>query len=187
MNKNFIFLILLFIFLSAHAYKPADFSLFDLAFTSGYIWKHDSIFKQVYGNGIPDFITVDACCYPLPYAGTGIKTSYWQAKGKTTCLKAHTKLQEVPLISYVRARFGYWLQGYVSLGGGAIFIREKSYLGTVHKTVGISEAEIGFNYFPHPNVYLTSACRYLFPRQKSAGNKADFGGVGLRGGIGFSY
>lgn len=184
--KN-LFLIISLFCSSILAEKPCDFSLFDLAFTSGYIWKNDHNFKQTYGNGIPDYITADACFYPLTYAGVGVKTSYWEAKGKTMNMNQPAKLYEVPLIGYLRLRYGYWLQGYVSLGGGAIFLKEKSYLGVVTQIVGIGEAEIGFNYFPHTNFYLTGAFRYLFPRQKSSGETVDFGGYGLRGGIGFCY
>lgn len=188
MKKIYFLSILFFAMPCLDAYhKVCDTSCFDLAFTSGFIWKHDKIFKEVYGHGIPDLITVDACYYPCNYGGIGIKTSFWEKKGRTACLKQCTKLQEVPLIGYLRARIGTWLQGYASLGGGAIFVKEKSYLGSVRTNVGIGEAEVGLNYYPHENVYLTGAFRCLFPRKTCDGDEIDFGGFGLRGGIGFSY
>lgn len=188
-NKIFFGGSVLLCFFYAYSHKTLDdTSCFDLACTSGYIWKHDQVFKKIYGQGIPDLITVDGCYYPCCYGGIGLKASYWEKKGCTSCLKQPTRLQEVPLIGYVRARIGTWLQSYISLGGGAIFVREQSYLGCIKTTPGIGEFEWGFNYYPHKNVYLTTAFRYLFPRHTYDGVRAaDVGGLGLRAGFGLSF
>ena len=160
---------------------------FDFALTSGYIWKNDNHFKEVYGRGIPDIITADACYYPWRHGGLGVKASYWHASGKTTVFRQKTNLQEVPLIFYLRGKVGCHLQAYASLGGGAIFVTEKSYLGKARNTVGIGEAEVGINYSACKRFYITTAFRYLFPRTSINQEKHDFGGYGLRAGLGVSF
>jgi hypothetical protein len=184
--NNYIFLLTLFV-ASVWCKESCENQHFDFALTSGYIWKNDKHFKQVYGSGIPDIITADACYYPCRYGGLGIKTSYWHASGKTTFLKCKTTLQEVPLIFYLRGKVGCHLQAYASLGGGAIFVNEKSYLGKVKNTVGIGEAEIGLNYSACNRFYITTAFRYLFPKTTVNKERHDIGGYGLRAGIGFSF
>lgn len=185
MNK-YIFLAALFVS-SVICKKSYEYQNFDFALTSGYIWKNDNGFKQVYGNGIPDIITADACYYPWRHWGLGIKTSYWHASGNTTFLKCKTTLQEVPLIFYLRGKVGCRLQAYASLGGGAIFVTEKSYLGKVKDAVGIGEAEVGISYYACKNFYITTAFRYLFPKISINKEKHDVGGYGLRAGLGFSF
>lgn len=160
---------------------------FDVALTTGYVWKTDSCFKQVYGKGIQDVITFDGCYRPLDHLGVGIKTSYWQATGKTTARKKHTKIWEVPLLVYLRGIIGEKLQGYASLGGGVIFSQEKSYLGKVKKIAGIAEAEVGMNYYFYQDLYVTGAFRCLFPKTKKCGERVQLGGYGLRAGLGISF
>ncbi len=184
--KKYLFLLTFFIS-SAWGEESCSHNNFDFALSSGYIWKNDPYFKKVYGSGIPDIITADACYYPWHHWGFGIKTSYWHATGKTTYLKKKTHLQEVPLIFYVRAKTGNHLQAYASLGGGAIFVTEKSYLGKAKDTVGIGEAEVGINYLPCKHFYITGAFRYLFPKTTINKERYNFGGYGLRAGLGFSY
>ena len=173
-------------FSSLHA--AAD-SCFDGALTAGYVFKRDCLFKEVYGRGVIDVITADGCYYFREQWGVGGKVSYWYAKGRTTYLKACTRLQEIPLTFYLRRRTGCWCgwQAYASLGGGAIFIQEKSYLGRAKYTKGIGEFEVGADYFFCDCFDLTFAVRYLFPREKVCCQKADVGGFDLRAGIGFSY
>lgn len=160
------------------------------ALSTGYVFKHDdSYFKEVYGHGIENIITADGCYYPWESWGIGAKVSYWRAKGRTTFFRNRTCLYEVPLTCYVRKTFDFWscLQWYASLGGGVMFMKEKSYLGSVHRHKGIGECEIGLNYFVWHCFDITAAFRYLFPRERVCGKKADIGGFDLRAGIGFSY
>ncbi len=165
-------------------------SFSSVAFTTGYVFKHDHIFKEVYGHGIQNVITADACYYPKELWGIGAKLSYWRARGKTTFYKQCTCLREIPLTFYLRRLFDSCyegLQGYASLGAGAIFIKEKSYLGRVKRTKGIGELELGFNYQTCGDLDITGAFRYLFPREKIRGQKHDVGGFDFRAGIGYSY
>jgi hypothetical protein len=166
------------------AIKPV---FFDIAATSGFIWKHDTNFKQIYGQGIQDAITLDACCGVWPYVGFGVQGSYWRARGKTLILRNPTHLHEIPVIGYVRAQVGGRVQGFVSLGGGTIFVKEKSYLGTVRKRTGIGEVELGTNIYFYKNLYLTGVFRYLFPRGTVCYTTTDLGGYGLRAGFGVTF
>jgi hypothetical protein len=187
MNKKILILAVLGIPAVTYTYSECDGSNFDLAFSSGFVWKNDDLFKCVYGSGIVNAITVDGCYYPCTYGGVGLKTAYWGKKGETTILKQCTKLREVPLIAYLKARIGTWLQGYISLGGGVIFVREKSYLGCASTATGIGEAEVGINCHILHSFYITVAANALFPSTKINGHKAIVGGYGLRAGIGFSF
>ncbi len=168
---------------------------FTSAFSAGYVFKHDDrFFKEVYGRGMGNVITGDVCYYPFydcpwQYWGVGGKISYWLAFGKTTFFKRHTTLHEVPLTVYIRRIIDLkcCLQLYGSLGGGAAWMREKSYLGKVHHWKGIGEVEVGLTYPLWYCFDFTSAFRYLFPRQKQSHIKIDVGGFDLRAGIGFSF
>jgi hypothetical protein len=164
-------------------------SLFTGALTAGYVFKHDCLFKQIYGHGMVNVITGDGCYYPWEHWGLGVKVSYWRAEGKTTFLKHCSLLQEVPVTFYLRKRkdFDCGLQLYGSLGGGVIWMQEKSYLGKVHSNKGIGELEIGVNYPAWHWINVTGAFRYLFPRQTEFCRKVDVGGCDLRAGIGFSF
>lgn len=171
------------------ASKNAD-SRFTKALTAGYVFKSDCAFKQVYGPGIVNVITGDWCYYPWDMFGIGAKLSYWRAKGETSSLRRDSLIQEVPFTAYLRGRkdVGCNLELYASLGGGGIWIKEKSYLGKAHKTKGIGEAELGLNYSMCGRWNFTSAFRYLFPYQGINGsNKIAVGGYELRGGIGYSF
>jgi hypothetical protein len=163
-------------------------SSFDLALTSGYVWKRDDdLFKEVYGHGIFNIATVDGCYYPCTNWGLGAKIGFWQRHGKTTCFQECTRLKELPLLGYVRARIGHMLQAYASLGAGVIFAREKSYLGCAKEHTGIAEVEIGAT-CNFDNVFVTGALDFLFPKQPHCKREATtFGGYGLRGGIGISF
>lgn len=162
-------------------------SRFTIAFSSGYVFKHDDRnFRSVYGYGMGDIITADFC-YRLCEScwGIGAKASYWLALGKTTFFRRHTFLQEVPVIAYVRAwkNFERGLRLYGSLGGGFAYINEKSYLGRVQQVRGLGEVEAGFFYPVWYCLTLTGAFRYLFPRQKQSSVKIDPGGFDLRAGL----
>lgn len=160
-----------------------------VAFTAGYVFKpHDAIFRDVYGVGMGNIITIDMNQRVWEYLSFGAKVSYWLAAGHTTFVRRRAILQEIPLTAYIRAQkdtcHGFSL--YASIGGGAVWSHEKSYLGKTSFWKGIGEAEVGLNY-PWRCVQLTTACRYLFPRQKIGINKATVGGVDLRAGIGISF
>lgn len=160
------------------------------AFSAGYVFKNDCKFKEVYGHGIVNIITADGCYYPWDHWGLGAKLSYWRAKGKTTFLKQHSLLQEVPVTLYLRGiknfDCGVQLQG--SLGGGVLWMKEKSYLANTRFYKGIAEVEVGLNYTLWRGIDIVSALRYLFPPQRIvAGDKVVVGGIDLRAGIGFSF
>lgn len=158
-------------------------------FSAGYVFKNDCLFKQVYGHGMINILTADSCYYPWECWGLGVKASYWRAKGRTTFLQQCTWLRSVPVTFYVRRvkEFESGLQAYLSLGGGIVWVKEKSYLATQRATKGIGEVEVGLNYPVCGSFSLMTAFRYLFPPQSQNGEKMDFGGCDLRAGIGFSY
>lgn len=160
---------------------------FNVAFSSGYVFKHgDHNFREVYGLGMGNIFTADFCYRICDSVwGVGAKASYWFAFGKTTFLKRHTWLQEVPVTAYIRLLkdFERGVRLYASLGGGFAYIREKSYLGHRQQVRGLGEAEVGFFYPVCHHLALTSAFRYLFPRQKHDSVKFDVGGFDLRAGL----
>lgn len=197
MKKIFFISIFIFLFLisglSAQVvcdnYKEQD-SCFATAFTAGFVFKHDDCtFKEVYGRGIVNIITADGCYYFCKPWGIGAKVSYWRAHGCTMLLKQCSLLQEVPLTFYLRRirDFQCGLQLYASLGGGVIWLKEKSYLGHVNFHKGVGEVEVGLNYPICHCLNVTGAFRYLFPRECQAGKKVDVGGFDLRAGIAFIY
>jgi len=159
------------------------------ALTAGYVFKHDCRFKDVYGRGIVNIITADGCYYPWDLWGIGAKLSYWRAKGCTTFLNQRSVLQELPVTFYLRRLHNFTcdLQMYASLGGGLIWLKEKSYLGEVRLTKGIGEVEVGLHYSIWRCINLTTAFRYLFPSQCQKGERANIGGFDLRAGIGISF
>lgn len=166
------------------------------ALSAGYVIKHaDYVFKEVYGRGMANVITADGCYQFWRCMGVGAKVSYWRANGKTTFFKQCTLLQEVPVTFYLRAitYFRNCLQLYASLGGGVIWMKEKSYLGCVHKNKGIGEFELGMNYPIWCWLNFTSAFRYLFPREKQCCmtgpgfEKIDVGGFDFRAGLVCSF
>lgn len=172
----------------ANSYAPKRFNhrgynRIDLALSSGFVWKQDGHFKHTYGKGIPNWITIDGCCWFYKHIGLGITTSYWEKEAK----HGHKKMQEVPLVLYLRGKIGGALQGYASLGGGVIFAHEKTGHGTDKKNVGGGQAEIGINYFFSKNYFVTAAGRYLYFRKSNAGETKNFGGTDLRAGIGVSF
>jgi hypothetical protein len=157
--------------------------------SAGYVFKSGSDFRKVYGPGMIDAITADWCYSGCGRWGGGAKVSYWRAKGRTTFLKQHSLLQEVPVTFYVRRlkNFDCGLQLNGSLGGGFAWIQEKSYLGKIRAYKGIGELEVGLNYPIWRCIKVVGALRYLFPPQSIAGKIADVGGVDLRAGIGFAF
>jgi len=190
-------LIICSIFLSTHVwckYERVELrdTRFTSAFTAGYVFKYDDCwFKEIYGTGMVNAITADFCYTPWEYVGFGTKVSYFRAKGETNFHKRCTFLYEVPFTFYAS---GMWhlrcnLRLYGSLGGGVVWIKEKSYLGTVHATKGIGEAEIGAVYPVWSHLIITGAFRVLFPRQSlcDGGPKVNIGGCDLRAGIGFAF
>jgi hypothetical protein len=166
-----------------------DDTCYSLALSAGYVFKNDCQFKDVYGHGIVNIITVDGCYYPWECWGVGAKVSYWRTTGQTDFLQQCTTLQEVPFIIYLRRRhnFDCGLQLYGSLGGGVAWIREESYLGCAELHKGIGEIEIGLNYPLWRCLNIMSEVRYLFPPQCDGCEQVDVGGVDLRLGfeIGF--
>ena len=164
-------------------------SCFSGTFSAGYVFKHDCKFKDVYGRGIVNALTFDGCYYPWELWGFGSKISYWRTKGCTSFLKQRSLLQEVPITFYLRRvkNFECGLQMYGSLGGGFIWIKERSYLGDVRVYKGVGEVEAGLNSPVWHHLNLTIAFRYLFPSQCHAGEKVNIGGSDLRAGIGFSF
>jgi hypothetical protein len=162
---------------------------FTTALSAGYVFKHDCTFKQLYGRGMINIITADGCYYPWECWGIGAKISYWRAKGRTAFLQRPSRVQEVPVTLYVRGikDFECGLQVYASLGGGVIWMKEKSYLGCVKLHRGIAEAEVGLQYPIWHCLDITGAVRYLFPRQKQGCIKRDVGGCDLRAGLAFSF
>lgn len=198
MKKNTIFLRALASFMLlgccsevlCHEYDESETPCFSLALTTGFVFKHDDCtFKQVYGRGIQNVITADGCYYPWECWGIGAKVSYWREEGKTTLFRECTVLQEIPITAYVRRISDVWCnwQGYLSLGGGAIIIKEKSYIGCVDTHAGVGEFEAGFKYNLCSCFDITGAFRYLFSGDCLCGNNVDIGGFDLRAGIGFSY
>lgn len=161
----------------------------NLMFTTGYVFKHDTNdFKEIFKNGIQDIITADICYYFFEAVGVGSKVSYWYTKERTF-LDNPTKLQEIPLTFYLRTIYKtyFGLQPYLSLGGGAIFLKEKSYRESLKNSKGIGELELGLNWFLGQQFNFTGAFRYLFPRETFNKHKADIGGFDLRAGIGISF
>jgi hypothetical protein len=199
MKKNNVFL---FVFMLAvvslswvaqvgcEACQEIESPCFTTALTTGYVFKHDDcVFKQVYGHGIQNIITADGCYYPWEQWGIGAKVSYWRAQGRTTFFRECTTLQEIPLTFYLRKLFDCWCnwQGYLSLGGGVMFVKEKSSLDCVDQHAGIGEFEVGLNYVVCDCFDITGAFRYIFSGDCLCSQKVDVGGFDLRAGIGFSY
>jgi hypothetical protein len=168
---------------------------YTIAFSSGYVFKNDSLFRKVYGLGAINVITTDFCYFPWKCWGFGTKVSYWRAKGHTTILKACTLLQEIPLTFYARAAHttDSGVQLYGSLGGGFAYIKEKSYLPCIKAYKGLGEVEVGMHYPIHHCLHLTAAFRYLFPPQclykknNIDNHKFDVGGCDLRAGLSFLF
>jgi hypothetical protein len=163
---------------------------FGATFSSGYVFKHDDqAFRETYGFGMGNVITADWSYNPWESWGFGAKMSYWLALGKTTFFQKNTFLQEIPVTFYIRPTLNLkcCLQLYASLGGGFVWIKEKSYLGHVTQYKGIGEVETGFNYPVSRRINVTSAFRYLFPRKSHDGSKIDVGGFDLRAGIGVVF
>jgi len=165
-------------------------SRFTSAFTAGYVFKHDDHnFRQVYGTGMGNVITADLCYHRCNVWGIGGKISYWLAVGRTVAFRRHTFLQELPITFYVRRMFNFCsgLQLYASLGGGFTWINEQNYLGKTNQVRGIGEVEGGLTYPVWCHLDLTTAFRYIFPRQNQGSTKIDVGGFDLRGGIAYSF
>lgn len=162
---------------------------FSTAFTAGYVFKHNHDFKEVYGHGMVNVITADGCFYPLQPLGVGAKISYWRKHGCTTFLKQESLLQEIPVTVYLRGikNFDCGLGLYGSLGGGFIWLKEKSYLGHITVYKGIGEVEVGLQYAVWDCINVMGAFRYLFPPQSYNGQKVDVGGSDLRAGIAFLF
>lgn len=157
--------------------------------SSGFVFKHDCAFKAVYGSGMVNIITADGCYYPWCHWGIGGKISYFRATGKTAFLQECTRVQEVPVTFYLRrtTEFSCGAQLYASLGGGFVWLKEKSYLADIHLTKGIGEAEVGLYCPLWRCITFTSAFRYLFPRQTRGCAKIDVGGFDLRAGLGVEF
>ncbi|MGE0206903.1 MAG: hypothetical protein AB7R69_03585 [Candidatus Babeliales bacterium] len=163
-------------------------SRFTTAFSSGYVFKNDGIFRDVYGLGMVNVLTADICYHPWERLwGIGGKISYWLARGRTTMLRQRTFLQEIPVSLYVRKMkdFASGLRLYGSLGGCFAYIKEDNYLAHTKRYKGLGEVEAGLFYPVWRRMLITAAARYLFPRQGHP--KVDVGGVDLRAGIGFFF
>lgn len=190
MKKIIFFLLFMFPLSALFATKQWEDEGVSLAVSTGYVFKQgDSLFKQVYGRGIQNILTVDACCYPWETWGIGAKLSYWRAKGRTVLFKEHTRLKEIPVTFYLRktVNFCSGLQPYATLGGGVIVVQEKSYLGCACRHKGIGEVEIGLDYPIWNCLDITGAVRYIFPPDVMCHQKTEIGGLDVRAGIGFSF
>ena len=190
MKKNLFFSLLILASMVSTRLFCNDSEKFFAAVTAGYVFKNnDDRFKDVYGHGVINAITGDFCYYPWERWGLGAKISYWRKKGRTSFLQLRSIIQEVPVTFYARLikRFDCKLNLYASLGGGFIWLKEKSYLGTVRLTKGIGEVEVGLYYPIWRRLNITGAFRYLFPPQSHSCEKVRFGGFDLRAGIGFSF
>ncbi len=191
--KKILFFIALLVVVTQSFGKKSEHKKWSTALTSGYVFKNDDEFKQVYGRGMINALTADGCFYPWKHWGFGLKAGYWRAKGRTTFLDQPTLAQEVPMTAYFRYmhafKCGLQLQG--SLGGGFSWIQEKSYfqglLDRVRTYKGIGEVEVGLNYSVWRGINVTGAFRYLFPPQSQKGERIDVGGCDLRAGIGFLF
>lgn len=157
--------------------------------TTGLIWINDRDFNLVYSGEMSDLITLD---YLWRYGshGIGAKISYWATRGNTTCTKEIANVFEIPTTIYVRTQFGNALQSYVSLGAGFIYVLEKSpKIGSAHFLVAGLDIEAGMNWFLINNLYITAALDYLwFPKRITEFDQTfQFGGLGLRGGLGLTF
>lgn len=159
------------------------------ALTAGYVFKRDCLFQEIYGHGIVNVLTADGCYYFSNPWGLGAKISYWRASGRTTFVGKRSHVQEVPVTFYLRRlkEFRCRLSAYASLGGGFIWMQEKSCLGKIKHTYGIGEAEIGMSWPFWWCGSMTGAFRYLFPRQCFRRQKIDVGGFDLRAGFEFKF
>ncbi len=166
-----------------------DYGPYTTAITAGYVFKSKQRFHEVYGHGIANLITVDGYYSTCKKWGVGVNAAYWRGQGATNFLGQHTLLQQVPFVVYARRtkHFDFGLDIYGSLGGGFIWTKEKSYIGSVHTTKGIGAVEVGATYPVWRFIEVTGAFRYLFPPQTQAGHTVDFGGCDVRAGIGFSF
>ncbi len=162
---------------------------YDFTLSSGYVWKSDFHFKNVYGSGIPNLITADICYWLYEFLGLGIKSAYWEKTGRTTVFQQHARIQEVPLILYLKGGIGDRIRGYFALGGGVIFAKERSYLGKIWQIVPGGDIELGVNCFIIKQLYVTAAFDYLFfyKQVSSFHGKRDFGGYGFRLGLGTGF
>lgn len=189
----FIFFISLVLLVPSHLFgnDVEKENKYDLAFTAGYVFKNDSQFKDVYGHGIINALTADFCYHYWERWGLGAKLSYWRKKGRTTFLQQRAIIQELPITFYLRRikEFNCGLQLNASLGGGLVWMKEKSYLGKKKLTKGIGELEFGLQYPIWRCLNIVGAFRYLFPpqRQSNVCERTVVGGFDLRAGIGFSF
>ncbi len=184
MKKSFFLIVFGFLtFTKIHAHPPVD-----VAFTTGYLWKGDTNFNRIYGRGIHDVITIDACFWWWQCTGIGVKGGYWSADGRDDFTGERLNMHEIPFIFYVRGRVGDRLQGYASLGAGFIANEERSDLEIEvrDRLAGAFEAEIGSSYYFCKHVFATAAFHYIYSRYRLPGTvvNADFGGYGLRAGLG---
>lgn len=186
--KKMLFAVLLSVPFLSYA-EQDEASCGSIALSAGYVFKHDCTFKQVYGRGIANLITVDGCYYPWECWGIGAQVSYWRKRGRTTFLKQRTHLREIPVILSIRRKkdFDCGLRLYGSLGGGIVWGKEKSYLGCVKVHKGIAAVEAGLEYPIWCDLSITGAVRYLFPRQSQAGHKVTIGGADLRAGLSWAF
>jgi hypothetical protein len=189
MKKILYFVSLLPLLLSTHLHSDTERAPFSALLTAGYVFKHDCTFKEVYGRGVINAITGDFCYYPCKHGGIGAKISYWRKKGCTEFLQLRAIVQETPITVYLRAikKFECNLDLYGSIGGGAIWTKEKSYLGKTTFWKGIGELEVGTMYPIWKCIEITGALRYLFPPQTHNEKKVNVGGVDVRAGIGFTF
>lgn len=162
---------------------------YSTALTSGYVFKHDARFQEVYGHGIVNIITGDGYYYFCKHWGLGATVGYWRAQGTTNFLQQHTLLQQVPftIVGKGQYHFNCGLKLYGALGAGFIWTKEKSYLADTKTTKGIGTLEAGVVYPVWRFIEVTAAFRYLFPPQHQSGHTIDVGGCDLRAGIGFSF
>lgn len=166
-----------------------DYTRWSTALTSGYVFKHNARFKQVYGQGIVNILTGDGYYYFCEHWGLGAIIGYWRAQGATNFLQQPTLLQQVPATIAGKGKYEFdcGVQLYGALGAGFIWTKENSYLDNTGFFKGIGTLEAGITYSVYHCFEITGAFRYLFPPQKQAYHTVDIGGCDLRAGIEFSF
>jgi hypothetical protein len=180
--KHFLFLLLITSPLAAAF--PVDFSV-----TTGYVWKNDHDFSRSYGSGVRDQVTLDLCYWFWCTYGIGLKGSLWETDGHIEGCDRASRFEEIPIILYLRARRGQRLQAFWSLGGGVIAAHERSCRGKFTHLVPAGEGEVGLSYHVRPCFFTTIAARYIYSRQVLSGtdHHRDYGGFGIRGGVGVTF
>ena len=168
---------------------PCWLSCYDLAASTGYVWKGDGHFRDTYAKGIENIITLDTTWWMFRNYGLSLKGSYWAANGTVIGTQESTSIWQVPLALSLKGRIGSRFQAYGSIGVDLILTRESNFLGVANETGWGGEVEAGLNYYIYKQFYITAAIRYIYCRKyiTAVQDRADLGGTDLRGGLGVSF